>query len=79
MPRWIVCPTCGGFGAKEGPCTHCGAPPFEPPPRWERVLMGIAAAIVIAANCAAVPFYLVFILGLVLRQLWLRPCRGNRP
>ena len=67
----IACPACAGEVGYNGRCTQCGAQAFEPPPRWERVLMAVAVAVVIAAQCAAAPFYLIFALGVGVYLLWL--------
>ena len=78
MPMGITCPTCGGRPGYNGRCTQCGAQAFEPPPRWERIVAAIVVAVIIAANCVAAPFYLLFFLGFGLRLLWLSRAKGDR-
>jgi hypothetical protein len=71
MPIGIACPaSCGGWVGYNGRCTQCGAQAFEPPPWWERVLAGTVIAIIIASQCAAAPFYLLFVLGILSWILW---------
>jgi len=79
MPIGIACPACQAQVGYNGRCTQCGAQAFESLPGWERLLMAILVAFIIAANCAAAPFCLIFALAFGLCQLWLARKRGIAP